>query len=58
VTKSDGDGRFSLIQQHGWTVQIEGRHELRDQLLPRKITATRGGDRVRLLIKDWKLPAR
>ncbi len=50
-------GYLSALSQHGWRVQFDGRLKAGDITLPRKITATRGPDRVRLLVRQWDLVA-
>ncbi len=52
-TRRDRDGRLALIQQHRWLVEYDGHLRVDGTTLPRKITATRDGNRVRLLIKQW-----
>ncbi|MEM1089498.1 MAG: lipoprotein insertase outer membrane protein LolB [Pseudomonadota bacterium] len=49
-------GYLTALRQHGWQVKFEGRLSAGPGTLPRKITAVRGKDRVRLLVKGWRLP--
>ncbi len=48
-------GYLTALRQHGWQVKFEGRLSAGSGTLPRKITAVRGNDRVRLLVKRWRL---
>ena len=52
-TRRDREGRLALIRQDRWVVEYGGYLEVEGLSLPRKITATRDGNRVRLLIKQW-----
>lgn len=54
-TRHDRSGRLALIQQHRWRVEYEGHLEIGGTTLPRKITANRDGNRIRLLIKRWTI---
>lgn len=47
------EGYLTSLRQHGWLVQFAGRRQVGDTSAPRKITATRGDERVRLLVKSW-----
>ena len=51
--RRDAEGRLELLIQRGWTIQYEGYYAVDGRWLPRKITADRNGDRVRLLVKAW-----
>ncbi|MEM9533716.1 MAG: lipoprotein insertase outer membrane protein LolB [Pseudomonadota bacterium] len=52
------DGKIDALRQHEWSVQFAGELALETKVLPRKITATKDGDRVRLVIRRWeRLPA-
>ncbi|MFK7956010.1 MAG: lipoprotein insertase outer membrane protein LolB [Lysobacterales bacterium] len=55
TTDANPAGHLESLNQHGWRVQFDGRLPAGDGALPRKITATRGTDKVRLLVKRWQL---
>jgi outer membrane lipoprotein LolB len=52
-TQRDSRGQLTSLQQSGWQIRFDGVHRVGDRDLPRRITATRGGDRVRLVIREW-----
>jgi outer membrane lipoprotein LolB len=55
----DGEGRFTGFTQLGWAVVLERYETVRDGTgdrdLPTRITATREGARVRLVVSEWRL---
>jgi outer membrane lipoprotein LolB len=52
----DRNGRLTYLRQAGWLVEYEGWIEVGDHWLPRKVTASQDGNRVRILVKNWRLP--
>lgn len=46
------DGRPSRLRQGGWVIEYRGWHES-EPLLPNKVFAQRGEERVRLLVDRW-----
>ena len=52
-TQRDSRGKLTSLQQSGWLIRFDGAHQVGDRDLPRRITATRGRDRVRLVIREW-----
>ncbi len=55
TTEENPLGYLDRLTQHGWRVQFDGRLPVGNGSLPRKITATRGSDKVRLLVKRWTI---
>lgn len=53
------DGRISRIDQDGWTIEFAGWRPVTGQPaeLPHRLTATRGGARVRLVVDGWRTDA-
>jgi len=49
-----GSGEIRGFQQHGWQVNVESRSPAMGFALPRKLTATRDGARLRLLVESWQ----
>ena len=47
-------GEIRAFQQNGWRVGIETRAPAMGFSLPKRLTATRDGARLKLLIEDWK----
>ena len=53
ATRRDDSGRLEVLEQAGWTIRYEGYVEYEGRWMPRKITADRDENRVRLLVTDW-----
>lgn len=55
----DDRGRISGFEQLGWTVLLERYRTVENALvqrdLPTRVTATRGEDRVRLVVSEWRI---
>ena len=49
------EGELRGLLQHGWQVRFEGDLSHDGMRLPRKITADRDGNRVRLLVTQWSV---
>ena len=59
-TQFGDNGQLSQLDQGGWSVSIPQYREDGGQLMPRRIVATNGDAKVRLVIDDWtfyELPA-
>jgi outer membrane lipoprotein LolB len=48
----DPQGRVEQIRQHGWTIDYRAWHE-GEPRLPRKVFASNGDRRVRLIVERW-----
>ena len=51
----DRRGRLLRLRQAGWLVVYDGWIDVQGTWLPRKVTATRGGNQIRILVKKWTL---
>lgn len=51
----DSEQRLTRLLQQGWQIQYEEYVQVRHQWLPRRLTATRGTWRLRLVINAWQL---
>ncbi len=52
-TDFDEEGRLTSLEQGNWHVQIGKYRDGGGQLLPRKLTAVSGDNKVRLVIDNW-----
>ena len=52
-TDFNEDGRLTSLEQGNWHVQIDQYREGGGQLMPRRLTAESGDNRVRLVIDKW-----
>jgi outer membrane lipoprotein LolB len=55
LAEFDGAGLPSRIVQHGWTVEYRAWHD-GEPRLPRKVFASNGDRRVRLVVESWIAP--
>ena len=53
ATEFGPDGRLTRLEQRDWVVEIAQYREGGGQDMPRRMTATRGDSRVRLVIDTW-----
>ena len=53
ATEFGDNGQLSRLEQGGWSVSIPQYREDGGQLMPRRIVATNGDAKVRLVIDDW-----
>jgi outer membrane lipoprotein LolB len=49
----DRRGRLLRLRQSGWLVEYDGWIDVTGVWLPRKVTASRDGNQVRILVKTW-----
>ncbi len=56
VDNFDRRGRLLHLRQSGWLVEYDGWIETAGVWLPRKVTASRDGSRVRIMVKNWTVP--
>lgn len=49
----DADARLAELRQRGWRVVVDRYRDYRDAALPRRITASNGTTRVRVVIDQW-----
>jgi outer membrane lipoprotein LolB len=54
-TQLDAKGRLVAVMQDGWEVKIDRYAEVAGLELPRRLTVSREGLRIRLLIDEWRL---
>jgi len=50
----DDEGRLVVLEQLGWTIRFDGQLPTERGERPRKMTARRGEEQVRLLIREWR----
>ncbi len=51
----DDQQRLSQLLQDGWTIHYDAYTPVQGQWLPRRVTASRGDLRLRLVIEDWQV---
>jgi outer membrane lipoprotein LolB len=51
----DDQQRLSQLAQEGWTVHYDAYMSAQGQWLPRRLTASRGDLRLRLVVEDWQV---
>ena len=51
-------GLVSRLEQQGWTVRYESYQPQSGLLLPQRLTASRAGTRIKLVVSGWKLEGR
>ncbi len=50
-------GLLSSLEQQGWTVRYEAYRKTAGLFLPERLTATRSGTRIKLIVSEWNLAA-
>ncbi len=50
-------GLPALIEQHGWRIEYREFDGVGVEAMPRRVFATGGRQRVRLIVEDWSFPA-
>ena len=51
----DTQQRLQHLQQDGWSIDYEDYAQVQQQWLPRRVTLTRAGLRLRLVVNSWQL---
>jgi outer membrane lipoprotein LolB len=54
----DDAGLPRLLRQHGWTIEFDRYRPVGSVTLPFKLTARRDGHSVKLVVRQWELPAK
>lgn len=54
VVTRDARGRLSLLEQEGWRIRYTY-PETGDGILPRQLELTQGGQRIRMVIDEWRV---
>jgi outer membrane lipoprotein LolB len=54
VDQDAGSGEIHGFEQHGWRVRVDARAPALGFALPQRLTATREGARMKLLVENWQ----
>lgn len=55
ASQAEGD-RLETLEQLGWLIEYRDFMPVESLFLPRRITASRGTEQIKLLIRHWRLP--
>jgi outer membrane biogenesis lipoprotein LolB len=53
----DGSGRPSLLEQEGWSIRYVYPDAAGDLQRPRRLDLTQDGQRIRMVIDEWREPS-